>query len=114
MVEVNDYSIDQADAVELIEEFGTTLTLTNPSGDTTKAIGVFLPLSKTDIPNSNTQVQVMNLFIEPTRKVLKRSPEVGDFISRDKGSDKVVWVAMEVEEIRPGDTVLLYKVRVSK
>lgn len=114
MADAHNYAVNQETAIRLVEQFGESLTLTNPTDDVTKAIGLFLPLTKTDLPNSNTQLQVMNLFIEPSRKVLKRTPEVGDHISRDKGNDKVVWVAMEVEEIRPGDTVLLYKLRVSK
>jgi hypothetical protein len=108
-----DYTDDQLTAIELIEEFGENLKLENPDGDTTKAVGVFLALGKDDLPNTNTQVQVMNVFIEPSKKVLKRAPRPGDYLSRDRGNDEVVWSVMEVEEIRPGDLIILYKVRVS-
>lgn len=109
-----DYNDFQELAIEMIHDYGTELTLTNPSDNVTKAIGVFTALTKNDRPNTNIQQQVMNLFISPDKKVLKRPPEVGDYVDREQAGTTVRWVIEELEEVQPGDTVILYKARVHK
>jgi len=118
-----DYAKLSDTALSLIDDNGRDLVLRNTSGgvyDTlTNSItgatvvdenvrGVMSGYSKMQVDNKNIKVGD-KLFILPARGI---SGEVNQDTVIIDGSDE--WYAIKVDEIRPGDVVIMYKVQVRK
>lgn len=105
-----DYSKSQAIAVKLITKFGTMLKVGGVS-----TIGVFTTPKKV-LPTNQTGAGGSLLAVEQADKVIiipgtiKRVPLIGDIVS----SEKEDWKVIRVEEVKPADVTVIYKLEVTK
>lgn len=112
-----DYSRSKATATRLIQNFGALAQFIYDAGTndiTFTAYCVFLPLKQNERTNTTVETQEMNVFVDVTD--IREIPEVGSYINRngDNKATRDLWRISQVEEIRPGDTQLLLKLRVEK
>jgi hypothetical protein len=124
-----DYLSLQADAQELIEEFGDAGRLTRAArvadpakpwlpvqGDTDAApaqsidvTGVFLSLDRTGRPDQVAQEKTQTVLVGGA-EVLPE--EIGPDWKLERISPADSWEVVSVEPLRPGPTLMLYRIRV--
>lgn len=112
-----DYEAKLPTVVRLVNKFGVQCEFSQQrelDNVKFKANAVFLPLKKKDRVDTAIETQRMECLIDPIG--IRFAPDVGTVITKltDNAYDRDEWRIIEIDEIKPGPIIMLYRAIIEK